>query len=274
MTQFHLPKFPLHRGAAAAVLLAVMACAHAQDVDPLEVPPAGGWKFTAGAGVVSGPEYPGSDQQKTRVVPLLGASYGRFFIGGMPGGGPLGVGAYLLRDRNWQLGVGLGGGIGKVRKESDDSRLAGLGDIKSTTQASVFGSYRLGWAALRGTVSTDIGGKDQGTHASLELEGRYALLPALTLTGGPGLTWTDRKHAQTFYGVSAAQSASSGKPQYSADGGISNLRLSVGLDYGISRQWSLGTRVTAGKLRGSAADSPITRDASPVSVGVFSAYRF
>jgi outer membrane protein len=73
-------------------------------------------------------------------ITSLGANYGRYFIGGLPGGGALlGAGALLVRDPNWSLGVGLGGGVGKARKESDDSSLQGLGDIHQAVLASVFG---------------------------------------------------------------------------------------------------------------------------------------
>ena len=80
-----------------------------------------------GAAVASVPEFPGSDQQKTRAVPIFSASYGRYFLGPVPGGGPLGIGATLYEAGGLRLGAALSTDIGKLREESDDPRLAGLG---------------------------------------------------------------------------------------------------------------------------------------------------
>ena len=258
-----------------ASLSFVTTIALAQADEGIEPPLSESWKFSVGIGVVDHPKFPGSDQREMRALPILGASYGRYFVGGLPGGGvPLGLGANLYRDRNWSLGVGLGGGIGKARKESDDSRLAGLGDIDNTVRAAIFGGYTVGWLAMRGNVATDIGGKGQGTLASVELEGRYRLTPELTLTGGPGLTWADRKYTQTFFGIDAAQSVSSGRAEYSAGSGLNSVRVSVGALYSLTPQWEFGLRGSIGRLQGDAADSPLTFRAKQTNVGLFGSYRF
>jgi MipA family protein len=249
--------------------------ARAQAEESIEPPLSDSWKFSVGLGAVSQAKFPGSDQRKTRVLPILGASYGRFFVGGLPGGGvPVGVGASLYQDRNWTFGVGLGGGFGKARKESDDNRLAGLGDISNTPRAAVFGSYSTGWLALRGNVSTDIGGKGQGTLASVELEGRYRLTPELMLSAGPGLTWADRKYTQTFFGIDSAQSVASGRAEYSASSGLNSFRFSLGAVYSVTPQWQFGVRGSLGRLQGDAANSPLTFRAKQADAGLFTSYRF
>ncbi len=61
--------------AAAAVLVASStehALADASDH----------WDLTVGAGVMSVPEYPGGDTQKTLFLPVVSAKYGRFVAGG------------------------------------------------------------------------------------------------------------------------------------------------------------------------------------------------
>ena len=50
------------------------------------------WYFNLGAAITRVPEYAGSAAHKTRLVPLLSASHGRFFIFPVPGGSPLGNG--------------------------------------------------------------------------------------------------------------------------------------------------------------------------------------
>lgn len=233
------------------------------------------WQFTVGAGVVSSPEYPGAADNKTKAVPVIGATYGRYFLGSVPGTGvPLGIGAYLYQDPQWRVGVAIGSGLGKAREESDDPRLRGLGNIDSTARGSVFASYTGGWYALRANVTTDIGGKDQGTLASMDLEARYAATPSLMLTAGPGFTWADNEYTRTFFAIDAAQSARSGLARYEAKSGINSVRFSLGANYRLTPNWSLSTRVTASELRGDAAKSPVTADKSQTSVGLFAAYRF
>jgi len=169
------------------------------------------WKFRLGVGVGSQPKFPGSDNSRTRVMPMFGAEYGRFYIGGTPGAGsPAGVGMYLLRDSGWTVGVGLGANLSSPRKESDSARLKGMGDIARTEYGAVFVNYDWHWLAVHSNVQTDIGGKKEGTTASLELEGRLPLGGGFMLSAGPGLTWADHKYQQTFFGVDAAQSQASG----------------------------------------------------------------
>ena len=233
------------------------------------------WKFTAGLGVASSPLYPGSADTKVRALSVLSAGYGRYFVGGVPGAGiPAGVGAYLVQDQHWRLGVGLGGNIESPRKESDSPRLRGLGDIDRTALGAVFGSYADQWFELRAGVLGDIGGKHHGTRVSLDAELRYALTDRLMITGGPGLTWADGQYTQTFFGIDAAQSAASGLAVYTAKSGINSVRIGFGANYGLTPNWGIGARITASSLRGDAADSPITEKKSQNTVAVFVTYRF
>lgn len=233
------------------------------------------WKFNAGIGVVSRPKYPGSGETKASAVPLLSASYGRYFIGSVPGSGvPLGMGAYLVQNAHWRAGIGLGANFKKPREESDSARLSGMGDIDATTLGSVFASYSGSWWKVGGNVVTDLGGKDQGTRVSVDFEAKYSPMDKLQLTAGPGLTWADGKYTQTFFGVDAAQSARSGLPGYTAKSGINAVNFNIGANYQLSPQWGLGARFTASSLRGDAADSPITEKKSQNTFGVFANYRF
>ena len=233
------------------------------------------WQFTLGAGVLSRPLYPGSDRTKTQPLPIFSATYGRYFFGSLPGSGiPAGLGAYLYQDERWRLGVAVGAELISPRKEGDDPRLHGLGDIKGTERASAFFAYTYSWLNLRGMVSQDIGGKHEGTLASLDLRARYRPIDALTLFAGPGVTWADSKHTQTFFGVDATQSAASGLPQFTAKSGVNSLRFSVGADYRLTPQWNLGAQFSAGTLRGDAAHSPITVDKTQNVFSVFGSYRF
>ena len=253
---------------AASLPIAVWQCTPALAVDDT-------WQVTLGAGVVSSPEYPGASDNKTRALPVISATYGRYFIGSVPGVGvPAGLGAYLYQDSQWRIGVAIGGGIGKARDESDDPRLRGLGNIDGTARGGVFASYQGSWYAVRANVMTDIGGKDQGTLAALDFDARYVPLRGLTLTAGPGLIWADNAYTRTFFGIDGLQNVRSGLARYEAKGGINSVRFSVGASYRLTPNWMLNARVTAAELRGDAVNSPITADKSQVTFGMFASYRF
>ncbi|WP_322032230.1 MipA/OmpV family protein [Paraburkholderia sp. J76] len=143
-----------------------------------------------GYGVVNMPKFPVASGTKWEAVPLVSASYDRFFIGANPDAASLvSLGAYLYRDANWRVGVALTYDFIEPRSESDDARLNGLGDIKRTAHAELFGVYSRQFIAARASVLTDIAGNDRGAVITFDVLAKYEPLAGLTLTAGPGFTW-------------------------------------------------------------------------------------
>ncbi|WNL44629.1 MipA/OmpV family protein [Dyella sp. BiH032] len=235
-----------------------------------------GWHVTVGAGGLDMPRYPGSADRRSRLVPVLNASYGRFFLGGVPGSGsPAGLGMYFHQDTQWRAGISFAYDFVQPRKESDDRRrLHGMGDIDRTARATLFGSYTADWLTVRGSVSSDIGGKDQGTTASLDAEGRYRWNERLSFVAGPGVAWADGRHNRTFYGVDALQSLRSGYAAYRPGSGLESIRFSLGADYRFNPHWSAGVRAIAARLQGDAADSPLVEKRMQNTYVAYAAYRF
>jgi MipA family protein len=233
------------------------------------------WKFLVGGGAINGPRYPGSRYDFTRGIPLVSISYGRFFIGAVPGGGaPAGAGAYLLHTKHWAIGVDIGGDARKPRRATDDPILRGWGDIKGTARGGVFASYTRDWLSVRGSISDDIGGHHEGIMASLGAEAKYHVTPRLTLSIGPEVTWINDRYAKTFFGIDSAQSEIAGIAPYRAKSGIDTVGGSAGATYMLTDHWSLAAHVSYGKLQGDAADSPVTTDKTQRMYGAFITYRF
>lgn len=233
------------------------------------------WRFSVGAGVVNMPKFPGASGTKWEGVPVVSASYDRFFIGSNPDAASiLSLGAYLYRDSNWRIGAAVTYDFIEPRSESDDARLRGLGDVKRTAHAELFGIYTYQFISARASVLTDIAGNDRGTVATFDLLGKYQPIPALTLTAGPGLTWASSKYNETYFGVTSEQSARSGLPTYSAGSGLNELRFSVNGAYRITPHVNVGASVSFAWLRGDATDSPITEKTSQISYGLFFNYLF
>jgi outer membrane protein len=232
------------------------------------------WRVSVGGGVFSQPTYPGSDSQETRILPLVSASYGRFFIFSEPGVGSVGaVGYNFYRGANLRLSAGVSAGITR-RKESDDPRLTGLGDVDRTLTVGVGGIYRMDWVTARARIATDIGGNDQGTLARFDLSGRFRPGGAWVLSAGPGLEWANDRYMRTFFGVDAVQSTNSGYPQFAASGGITRVIFSTSAVHPLGNRWAAGITGWVAQLQGDAADSPITQDKSQHFIGAFASYRF
>jgi outer membrane protein len=224
-----------------------------------------------GAGAISMPEYPGSDEQKTRLLPVVNAKYGRFLIGGEMQG----IGVNLIERDDWRAGVFASFDLSEIRKESDDrERLRGLGDVDGTTRVGAFASYTWGWLTATGRIGTDAGGNELGTVATLGLSARWNPAPRLTLTAGPQLTWASEEYMQTVFGVGPIQASRSGLPRYEAGGGVSSVGLRLGAHYRAGEHWGIGVTATTAQLQGDAKDSPVIRDETQNSIGVFATYHF
>jgi outer membrane protein len=269
-TKFFAPQSTAVLIAGTAMLFSAAVFAQEDEQDVSER-----WKFSLGVGVVNQAKYPGSSKEKTTAFPIFSANYGRYFIGALPVAGiPAGVGMSFYRDQNWNVGAGVGYDFAKPREESDSASLRGMGDIDRTALGSFFASYTQDWLKVTGAVVTDLGGKGQGVRVLLDLQGRYRVSDRLMLTAGPALVWANSKYTQTFFGVTAVQSASSGLPQYSASSGLNSAAFAIGASYQLTPQWGIGARLSANRLRGDAVNSPITEKKNRNTFGVFSNYRF
>ena len=116
------------------------------------------WKIGVGPGVVITPRYPGSRQLSYIPFPALDISYDdRFFSQG-----PDVLGVNVLRGPAYHLGAALSFDF-QSRKESDDPRLHGLGDVDGGPKLKLFADYT--WWAFTGSVALyqDIAGHHQGT---------------------------------------------------------------------------------------------------------------
>jgi MipA family protein len=235
----------------------------------------GPWEVTLGAGAMNRPEYPGSAENETRGLPLISIRYQRFFLGGAPGGGSGGgFGAYVYDGKSFRLGAVVSPETNEPREESDDVTLRGLGDIDAAVKAGVFSSYRVGWLTLSASAMTDVSDKQQGTTANLDAEVTYRPTAKLILSAGPGVTWADEENMQTFFGVTAAQSARSSLAAYTPEAGVSSVRISLGAQYLMTSHWFVGARITAAQLQGDAADSPIVQEKNQNLYALFVGYRF
>jgi outer membrane scaffolding protein for murein synthesis (MipA/OmpV family) len=215
------------------------------------------WQVDAGLAVEPRPLYEGSERYRTLVGPVLDVRYKdlAFLSAGE------GIGVNVLRGANYRAGVAIGYDMGRIAHD-DLEHLKGLGDVGTSATVKLFGSYVISKAlplVFRGDLRQYTGGAS-GLQGDLDI---YMPLPGssehIVMFAGPSLTFADRAHLQTLFGVNPNQALASGYENYSAHGGLESAGFGFTANWMMSRHWLLVADLAANRLLGSAADSPITQ---------------
>jgi MipA family protein len=220
---------------------------------PVLAQDAKGFSFSGMVGAAYAPTFEGSDKSEALALFDLNASFagGRYFIG------TRGIGfAPVLSD---QLTVKVSLGYGGGRAVSDDpTRLAGLGNIGDEALAILSTEYRMGTMVFGAEVT---GGEDFGTTAKLSVSTGVECTDRITLGGEINATYADGEHMQRYFGVTAAQSAGSGKAAYSAGSGLKSVGVSLGANIALTEATSIEFGAEHLRLMEDAKNSPITLEA-------------
>jgi len=225
------------------------------------------WDIRLGAGTVVVPKYEGAKNFKAMPLPLIDVTWkDRVYLNPVNG-----AGVYVVDTPEFDLGVGVTYRFG--RDQDDSARLKGLGDIDGGLAGRIFAAYWAGPFSVYANATSDFGGRQSATGEVGAL-GLMPLSEKLALRATAFTTWADDRNMETFYGVTATQSAKSGLPQFNAKGGFKRADAAIALSYRFAPSWSLDLSVGTGYLLGDAADSPVTeRRWQPLGTA-FIAYRF
>ncbi len=211
-----------------------------------------GITFRLGVGPKVGPEYFGAEDSK--ITPT-----GKFQLEQLQFGGQSYGGAN-------STGFGFGGSVGFVgpRDADDYSELEGLEDIDPSLELGGGLRFRQPSYDLFANLRYGVIG-----HESLvgELGGDVIYRPSeqLTLRAGPRIFWGSDDYAQTYFGVSDAESAASGFDAFDANGGILRQGVKAEATYQFNDDWGLVGTIQYDQLRDDAADSPITQTEDQLS---------
>lgn len=217
-----------------------------------------GDSLMVGLGVAYVPEYAGSDDSRVVPVPFLERTYANgFFLSTRRGiGYQTNVGAVNLSGA-----LAYGGSRDEHKRTfgAGSDALKGMGDIDGGLQAVLTASYQLGKVGLSVGTTQAVGKRENGSTYTLG-----ASVPLYSGTNdqvslGGSAVYGDNKHAQTYFGVTGAQSARSGYRAYQAKAGFETVSAAVSWDHVIDKRWSAHTAVGFTRLLGDAADSPLTR---------------
>lgn len=219
------------------------------------------------------PMYAGAHDNKGVIAPYVEANFRNgFFASTMDG-----LGYRFLENANGFSASASLNATG-MRREKDGrhdgiNRLQGMGDIDPHLALNLLLNYDAGpWHAAAKLATTP--GSRYGT--GLTLSGGYDLHNDRDnlVRASVGASWANSSMMQTFYGVSAEQSAASGNPAYRPKAGVSDVGAGITWRHAFSREWvgTVGAGVT--NLQTQAADSPLAERKTNWGVGAAIGYRF
>jgi outer membrane scaffolding protein for murein synthesis (MipA/OmpV family) len=236
-----------------------------------------GLSGSIGLGVASMPSYEGSPNRRTLAVPYFTMNY-RTRDWGEVSVGQYGLVWQAVEAGDLRLGLVANPDAGrKDRKPSKlnpspgDKRLAGMGEVRESTEAGVLAGY--GPFSLLARKSLGKRGH-KGTQVDLSVAWPFKVSDNIDLSLGAGLTWADKNYMQTYFGVTPAQSLASGFRAYTPKAGVRKFDLSVNAEYALAQDWRLQGSLALTQLTGDAADSSLVARKSNPSMSLGIAYVF
>ena len=230
------------------------------------------WAVTAGAGAALRPTYEGSDRYFVTPLPVVSVVWRDMVSLDLSG-----LNAYWRFD-GLQVGGGLTFNLGRTQGSGvfsqGDSRLNGLGDIPAALGFRGFVNYQLGPVMLGTVLTKFVADGNNGLLIDASLGVPWRIDDRLTIMGRLFTTWADSSYTQTYFGVTAAQSANSGYAIYSAGSGFKNVGLAIGANYRLTTSWMASVNAQVTQLMDYAAGSPFTFSDTGVMLITTLAYRF
>jgi outer membrane protein len=171
----------------------------------------------------------------------------------------------ILDDAHWRLGPSLVYRFG--RKDVEDDVVKKVHEVDASLDVGAFAGYdwyekreplkRIG---VSGFFQADTTNSYGGWTAGAQLYGSYPVFKPLTLMAGLGTTYGSGSYMDAYFGVTPADSLSSGLKPYEAGAGFRDARGWVTAMFHFNPQWHLGMGVMYSGLFDEAGNSPIVSD--------------
>lgn len=188
------------------------------------------WKISAGATMISTPEYPGAADRRFLVVPSWDVEYReRFFSKGLDF-----AGVYLTNSR-FRSGAALAWDFARNEESGVDG----------TMHAKVFGEWKQSLASLKAEAAHDVLGNGHGLQGTLDASVAVPFFSPWFFAAGPGVTWIDEENARSFFGSQAGA-------------GVRDIHLNFVVRRRLPGEWSATAVTVLSRLQGDAARSAFT----------------
>jgi len=235
----------------------------------------GGDSLVVGGGVGFNRNYPGGDENKVRPALLIDYKMANgFFVSSARGVG------YGQQFGALSLSAALGYDGG--RSDSNGStfsqgsaRLKGMGDIDGGAVARLGASYKvLDETSVSVDANLAVSGRERGNTYKIGLRQGLLKTDADRVELGATATYGDAKNMQSYFGVTAVQSANTGYAIDTPKAGLQDVSANVAWTHMIDENWSVRSTLGVKHLTGDAADSPLTvKPTYPTGVVTFN-YKF
>jgi MipA family protein len=252
---------------AAGVALPIGIAAAQEGLPPPMGPMQGDLEFSVGLLAAYGPRYPGSDENRTRALPLINLrSSAGWFVG---------VGGIGMQWGDGPLQYGLRLGIDRGRDQDDADALRGMGDVPVRAEYGGFVSYRIApMLMLQSGLRYGSGEDRKGGLFDLGLRSNWPLGDGQRVGLGVSTTYANQAAMRSLFGVTAAQSATSGYGIYEPQAGWRDMSLNANYGLAITPQAMLNVGMNYRRLLGDAKTSPLTRSANSTGLQAGILYRF
>lgn len=225
-----------------------------------------GWQVIAGGGVMLRPKYEGGDEYEVSPIPFVSAQFGDYVTVN-----PRGVGYKALNYGPFSFEMSLGYQSG--RDEDDGDALRGMGDIDWGVTVGGKATAEFGPVGLFVSVEKILGGSD-GLLAEAGIEVQQPISNSVILGAEAVATFADDNYMESYFGVSALQSARSGHARYNAEAGLKSAGVGVSATWLMTEHWLLRGEQRIEFLTGDAADSPVVVDEVQSRTMLMLGYRF
>ena len=213
---------------------------------------------TLGAGLAIAPEYAGAAKSRVFAVPLADYhSAGGFFASITRGIG--------IQGKEGSLDLSAALAYASDRKDKRDAlsmgsdALKGMGSISGAAVAKLGAVLDLGGMQLKASAELALSHVARGNAYQFGAGMPLFASAADQLAVGISADYSDGSNAQTFFGVTAAQSAASGYKAFTAKAGFEKFGAALNCHHTIDANWSASSMLGLASLAGDAANSPLTK---------------
>jgi outer membrane scaffolding protein for murein synthesis (MipA/OmpV family) len=228
------------------------------------------WRYVAGLSAAVQPLYSGSKPYRVEGGPVFDIRYRNVAFISVGEG----IGVNFLHGQTYRIGVSAVYDLGRTVSDYS-SHLRGLGDISAAPAAKLFASWVVSKKfplVLRADARQFVGGAD-GAVGDLEA---YMPLPGsskrFVMFAGPSITFADHLYLQKEFGVTRAQALASGYPVFDPHPGTNAEGVGFSATGFITQNWLINVDGAIDRLRGSAAESPITQETVQRAIELTLAY--
>jgi outer membrane scaffolding protein for murein synthesis (MipA/OmpV family) len=183
-----------------------------------------------------------------------------------------GLGVNFFENNYTRVGMSITYDLGRSRSLSHE--LSRLSDVDPTPEAKVFGEVVLFPFVLRADIRRSMGGYNGWAGDFSAYMPIAGWKNRLFIFAGPAIAFGDRNYMQRYFGITPAESASSGLPVFMAGGGIKTVSFGADATWLMGHHWFLNIVAAGDCLIDDANRSPTTRNQVQGITGFTVAYRF